>query len=104
VLKATLTGTPLLCSVTRDSKKGTVFIKYVNAQATPQSVTIALKGIRSVKSDATEIVLAADPKETNAIDNPEDVLPITRKISGIQPTFTHQFAPNSVTILRLDAQ
>lgn len=104
ILKATLTGAPLLSSVTRESKTGAIFIKYVNAQEAPQAVTIELKGIRSVAPNATEILLAADPKETNSIDDPKKVGPVTRRISGIQPTFTHTFPPNSITILKLEAR
>ncbi len=104
ILKASLEGAPLLTSVTRDSKTGAIFVKHVNPQPTPQTVQIELKGVRSVAPNATETVLAADPQETNAIDTPTKVVPATRRVSGIRPTFTHTFAPHSITVLRLDAR
>ncbi|MES2463450.1 MAG: alpha-L-arabinofuranosidase C-terminal domain-containing protein, partial [Armatimonadota bacterium] len=104
ILKVSQTGAPLLSSVTRDSKSGALFIKYVNPQPTPQTVSIDLKGTRSVASNATEIVLAADPKETNALEDGKKVVPQTRKISGIKPTFTHTFPANSITVLRLESK
>jgi alpha-L-arabinofuranosidase len=104
ILKVSLTGAPLLTSVTKDSKSGAIYVKHVNPSPTPQNVTIELKGIRSVAPNATQILLAADPTATNSIDDPKKVVPITTKVSGIQPTFTHTFPPHSVTVLRLDAR
>jgi alpha-N-arabinofuranosidase len=104
ILKATLTGAPLLSSVTRDSRTGVILIKHVNPQPTPQTVSIDLKGIRSVAPDATATLLAADPKETNSMDEPNKVVPVTRKVNGIKPAFTHTFPPYSITVLRLDAR
>jgi alpha-N-arabinofuranosidase len=104
ILQTTLTGAPLLSSVTRDSKTGAVIIKYVNPQATPQEVYIDLKGVRTVAPRAAMILLAADPAATNAIDKPTIVVPITKQVSDIGLSFTHTFPPYSITILRLDAQ
>jgi alpha-N-arabinofuranosidase len=104
LLKVSQAGAPLLSSVTRDSGSGDLFIKYVNPQPTPQTITIDVKGVRSVAPIATETLLAADPKETNALDDSQKVVPHTRKISGIQSVFTHTFPPNSITVLRLEAK
>ncbi len=104
ILKVSLAGAPLLSSVTRDTKSGAMFIKYVNPETAPQTITIALKGVRSVADTATEILLAADPKETNALEDSQKVTPQTRKISGVKSVFTHTFPPNSITVLRLEAK
>jgi alpha-N-arabinofuranosidase len=104
ILKSTLTGAPMLSSVTRDSKTGGIIIKYVNPQATPQDVRIDLKGVRTVAPSATMILLAADPTATNALDDPAKVVPVTSRVSGIGPSFTHTFPPYSITILRLDVR
>lgn len=102
ILKATMTGAPLLTSVTRDGKKGTILIKHLNPQSTPQPVKIDLQGVRSIKPTATALVLAADPKDTNSIDEPEKVVPRTVRVSGVSPSFTHTFPPNSITVLKLE--
>jgi alpha-N-arabinofuranosidase len=104
ILKVSQVGAPLLGSVTRDSKSGALFIKYVNPQPTPQTVSIDLKGVRSVAANATEILLAADPKETNVLEEGQKVAPQTRRISGIKPVFTHTFPANSITVLRLETK
>jgi alpha-N-arabinofuranosidase len=104
VLGASLTGTPLLTSVTRDTKTGAIIVKHVNPQATPQPVTIEIKGVRSVGATATSTVLAASgPAETNSLAEPEKVVPVTAKVEGVRPTFTYTFPANSVTVLRIDA-
>lgn len=104
ILKATMAGAPLMSSVTQDGKTGAVFVKHVNAEATPQTVKIELKGLAGVASTATETVLAADPTETNSIDAPTKLIPVTRSISGIAPSFTHSFPAHSITILRLETR
>ena len=104
ILKVTLTGAPLLTSVTRDTKTGAIYVKHVNATAAPQTVTIELKGIGSMRPEATATVLAADPTATNSIDDPKKVVPITSKVTGIQHIFTHTFPANSVTVLRLEGR
>ncbi|WP_395137635.1 alpha-L-arabinofuranosidase C-terminal domain-containing protein [Armatimonas sp.] len=104
LLKVSLTGAPLLTSVTRRSKSGTIFIKHVNPGEMPQSVTIQLQGVRSVKPEATVTTLAAHPDETNSMENPTKVVPTTRKISGIGSSFTHTFAPYSITLVQLETR
>jgi alpha-L-arabinofuranosidase len=104
ILKAAMTGAPLLTSVTRDSKTGAVFVKHVNPEATPQTVRIELKGLRSIAPTATAIGLSADPTELNSVDAPTKVVPVTRSVGGIAPSFTYTFPAHSITVLRLDTR
>lgn len=104
ILKTTLTGAPLLSSVTKDSKTGAIIIKHVNPQPTPQTLQIDLKGIRSVAPTASALVLAAESTETNSMETPTKVVPVSLRVSGITPSFMHTFPPYSITILRLDAR
>jgi alpha-N-arabinofuranosidase len=104
ILKASMVGAPFLTSVTRDSKTGAIFVKHVNPEAVPQTVQITIKGVRSVASTATAILLSADPGETNSIDAPATVVPVTRSVSGIAPLFTYTFPAYSIVILRLDTR
>lgn len=104
ILKPVLTGAPLLTTVTRDSKTGTIYLKHVNATAAPQTIAISVKGVTSLRPEGTAITLAADPLATNAIDDRKKVIPVTTRISGIQPTFTHAFPANSITVLKLEGR
>lgn len=84
----------------------------MNPLPTPQPVNIALSGIRSVQptatalllSTATALLLSAAPRQTNALDDPTRVAPVTWQVSGIRPAFTHVFPPYSITVLRLETR
>lgn len=104
VLKTSLAGSPVHYSVTRDSKSGAILVKLVNPQEAPQTLGIDLQGIRAVKPTATEMMLAAAPTETNSMDEPTKVVPVTRKVSGIQPGFSYTVPPHAITVLRLEAR
>lgn len=104
ILRTTMSGAPLLTSTTKNSKSGKIYLKHVNPEMRPQTVTIELKSAAGLRSSATETVLAAPPDETNSIDQPKKVVPTTRRISGVAPTFTHTFPPSSVTVLELQTR
>ncbi|HEU4752263.1 MAG TPA: alpha-L-arabinofuranosidase C-terminal domain-containing protein, partial [Armatimonadota bacterium] len=70
----------------------------------PEMLAIELKGVRSVKPRATATVLAAPPEATNSIDEPTKVVPVTRTVDGVAPSFTHTFPPHSITVLQLEAR
>lgn len=103
LLRTSLAGGPLLTSATRDSKSGAVYLKHVNPEATPQVVSIVLKGARSVGARATATLLAAPPDATNSIDDPVRVVPTTQTLRAAA-SFTHTFPPHSVTVVRLDTR
>jgi len=104
VLKASLPGSTLHYSVTRDSRSGAITVKLVNALGTPQSLQVDLRGARRIRSTATETTLAALPTETNSIDQPTHIVPVTRKVRGIGAAFSQTVPPYSITVLRLDAR
>lgn len=101
ILTTTVSGGPLLSSATRSTKTGTVFLKHVNPESSAQTLTIEIKGAR-VRETVLETVLAASPDETNSIDQPTRVVPSTRTLSSIAPSFTHTFPPHSITVLRFE--
>jgi alpha-N-arabinofuranosidase len=104
VMKASLTGSPLHYSVTRDGKSGDLTIKLVNAQESAQTVRIDVRGIRGMDSTATETTLGAAPAETNSMEEPSRVVPLTRKVRGVRPTFSHTVSPYSISVLHLDTR
>jgi alpha-N-arabinofuranosidase len=104
ILKASLSGAPLHYSITRDTRSGAITLKLVNPQSTPQTLQIELRGVGRLKSTAVESTLAAAPTETNSLEQPTHVLPVTRKVSGVGSSFRHTVPPYSITVLRLDAR
>ena len=45
---------------------------------------------------------SASVEDENTLDEPKKVAPVSRGVAGLGPQFTYTFAPNSLTILRLN--
>jgi len=104
VVGATLSGTGphLFTSVTRDEKQRKLFVKIVNASSDAQPLGIALKGVSSVKPEATLITMSGKtPNATNSITNPHEVEPVESKIAVAGPNFVQTFPPYSINVLEL---
>jgi alpha-N-arabinofuranosidase len=103
ILKTSVANTPLHYSATKDAGTGAIYIKIVNTESTPKPVEITLNGAGALASNATAITLSAPSTgDSNSIDNPKHVVPVTTSVPDIKPTFTYTFAPYSITILRLN--
>ncbi len=111
ILKATFDGptpgaTPALHhSVTRDTKTGTLYVKIVNASDSALTLTLNLKGVSNIGTGASATVLtSASINDTNSLDEPTKVVPVTTPLPGLKPSFGHSFPANSVTVLTLPAR
>jgi alpha-N-arabinofuranosidase len=90
----------LFFEATRDTKSGTVYLKVVNPKGEPQSVQVDLQGCSNVASEGQLIQLSAKAKEeTNTIDDPDHIVPVTSKVDGLGTNFTRTFPPYSISIL-----
>ena len=90
---------------TRDSGDGTIYLKVVNELATPQPVKIEVSGVTTVEPEGTAIVLKANrPDDTNSIDEPTRIVPVTETVGGLGTDFTREFPPYSITVLELKAE
>ena len=86
------------------SKTGIVYIKVVNPGATEATVKIILNGFKSIASKASQTVLTSkEAADTNTIDEPNKVIPVTSQVTGIGAQFTRAFAPHSLTIITVSA-
>jgi alpha-N-arabinofuranosidase len=95
----------LFFDATRDSRKGTIYLKIVNSLGTPQPVNIEISGVASIKAKGSATVLKANsPDDTNSIQEPEKIVPATEKTEGLGTNFTRTFPPYSITILELKTQ
>ena len=87
---------------TRDSKTGTVYIKVVNTTGKPQRIAINLQGASKVAPEGTLVVLKGkDRTDTNTIDEPEKIVPVTTQIKGLAKTFTRVFDPYSISVVQV---
>jgi alpha-L-arabinofuranosidase len=92
-------------SATRSDQRGEIYLKVVNAIGTAQAVQVDLAGAGKVASEGKAIVLTSAKKEdTNTITEPNKVVPVTSKASGLGKQFSYSFAPYSVTVLVLSTR
>jgi alpha-N-arabinofuranosidase len=95
----------LFFNATRDTQKGLIYLKIVNAAATAQPVRVEVKGVRAVAPQGRSTVLtSASPTDTNSIAEPTKVVPVTTRVDDLGTSFTRNLAPNSVTVLQLQAR
>jgi alpha-N-arabinofuranosidase len=88
---------------TKDTKTGKIFLKVVNATGKPQQVDIELNGAVKLSSEGTLVVIKGDkPEDTNTIDDPEKIIPITSSVKGLSKKFTRTFDPYSVSVLQIN--
>lgn len=91
-------------SVTRDSAKGTIYLKVVNCSETPQATEVKINGVASVGGEAKCVVLSsASNADTNSITDAKKIVPVESTIGGVSADFSHTFPGYSVTVLQIEA-
>ena len=90
---------PFTQVVTRDDATGELIVKVVNAQDEAAVTKIDLGNLK-VRNNARMTVISGDPREQNT-RSAQPIQPVTTTVKGLKSTFTHTFAPNSVTFLRI---
>jgi alpha-N-arabinofuranosidase len=103
ILPVTWAGSDVQGSATRDSRTGEIFLKLVNPIPTAASLDIEIQGVAGLESKAGAITLAGSPEDTNSINRPRNVVPVTTTVNGVKPRFTYHLQPNSIVVLRLRA-
>lgn len=94
----------VIASAGFDDKTGDIILRTVNASPEAAKMQINLSGAK-VGSSATEILLTStNPTDENSFENPMKISPKTQKVSGIKSQFEYEFAPYSLTILRIPTQ
>ena len=89
-------------SATRSTKSGTLYLKAVNRSSSPITLQIELNGIKSVASDGEMIVLTdSDPQAVNSVEAPTKVAPISSALHNLSAHFSETFAPNSVSVIKM---
>lgn len=89
----------------RVSSNGQIILKVVNVSKNPIETSINLLGIGSIgQSGAATVLRSEDPLDENSLDNPRKVYPAKFTINGVSTDFKYAFPPNSVTVMRLEAE
>lgn len=89
---------------TRDAKTGDIYVKLVNPLVTAEPLDIEINGARSLASEARSTVLSGCPEDTNSIQHPRNVAPVTGTVRGIKPRFSYLVPPHSIVVLRLKSK
>ena len=96
------TSEQVFYSVTKDSKTGTLFLKVVNVSDSIQTPVIEINSAKEIVAEGKETVLwSKKVTDTNSIDDPENVTPVTSIVKGLGNHFTYHFKPHSVTVLKI---
>ena len=104
ILKATTADTEVFVSVTRDSRSGRIHVKLVNATNAAAPVQIDVTGAKTLAGTATALTLAADPQATNSIDAPQNVVPVSSKVTGVKSGFSYIVPANGIVALTLETR
>jgi alpha-L-arabinofuranosidase len=65
-------------------------------------VQIEISGATSIAAKGSATVLKADKlNDTNSLQEPKKIIPVTEKIKGLGTSFTRTFPPYSITVLEL---
>jgi len=96
---------PLYASATRDDQAGEIILKVVNPGDDTREAKINLAGASHVASQAGQIVLGGGrPEDINTMGKPAKIAPVESKINVAGAAFMQNFAPRSLTVLRVKAQ
>jgi alpha-N-arabinofuranosidase len=101
ILSVTPSETAVQGSATRDSMTGEIIIKLVNPTSIAESLNIQINGVKSVDSKATAMTLSGNPEDTNSMDEPKKVVPVTTTVRDVKPNFIYTLPPNSIVVLKL---
>jgi alpha-N-arabinofuranosidase len=88
-------------SATREDASGDVILKLVNVEATAQPVRVVLKGVSTVKPEASGEMITGELTAINTVAEPTKVTPKPVRITNAAPEFAHELPAHSVTVLRL---
>ena len=104
ILPVRAADTAIQGAATRDRKTGELFLKLVNPQPKPEVLRLDLKGVNSLGAKASAITLAGAPEDTNSIEHPRTVVPVTTMVTGIQPGLNYTLPPHSIVVLTLKSR
>jgi alpha-N-arabinofuranosidase len=106
ILDARLDGAALrfFYSVTRASRDGKLYLKMVNATASPRTLTIRLNGVSQVSKNGKIISMSASTTQsTNTVLDPKKIVPREGTIRNAATQFSYTLPPYSIQVVELEA-
>jgi len=101
VLSTSYAGKGTLKTVaTRDDKTGKIYLMIVNSSSTAEPTSIEIQGVSHVSAAGEVTVLtSATDLDTNTINDPANIVSLTRAIRDLSKTFPYTVPAYSATIL-----
>jgi len=86
-----------------DEVAGELVLKVINADPEPLKASVKLDGVDHLGREAQITVLASEkPSDNNSMDNPAKIVPVASRATVDGPDFfSHDFPPNSFTLIRV---
>jgi alpha-L-arabinofuranosidase len=98
-------GPRVAYSVTTQASTGKVFLKVVNGVPTPQDLEVDLTGVSAINGAARLTQLhALSPADTNTIDDPKHIVPVTSTIPVSGTKLKHTIPGYSFELIELDTK
>ncbi|MBP1966739.1 LamG-like jellyroll fold domain-containing protein [Paenibacillus aceris] len=93
---------PLYSVTTKDETTGDLIVKVVNISGEAQSTQVNVSGAEYIQPEATVIELkSASSADENSYNDPTNVFPVTKKVSGFGKSFSYSFPAYSLSVIRL---
>jgi len=86
----------------RDDRTGETIIKAVNTSSEPAAMQIRLTGAGARASSGRVFTISsAAPTDENSFEEPTKIVPVTKTLTGVGPSFTHVLPAYSLSILKV---
>ena len=87
--------------VTRDEPSGDIVAKVVNTSPETVRTRVSVSDAGVLPDGEVTTMTASALTDTNTKANPTKVVPVTRPVGGLSNDFSYDFAPHSITFLRM---
>jgi alpha-L-arabinofuranosidase len=97
-------GEKFFYSITGSAAKKKLYLKLVNASSDPRPVEINLDGAKLATTAKLVSLSATNPRETNSIDDPEQIKPVESTLKGVSGQLKRTLPPYSIQVIELGVE
>ena len=92
----------LFFDATRNTAKGTIYLKLVNVSSNELPVQINVSGATVAAKGRATVLSSASLDDTNTINDPKKITPVESEADGLGASFTRTLPAYSVTVLEMN--
>ena len=97
-------GPRFFYSITGSAARKRLYLKLVNGESVAQPVDIDLSGAKIAPTAKLVTLSAPDTQATNAIDHPDQLLPVASVLHNASDHFHHVMPPFSIQVIEFEEQ